>query len=269
MSYLEGLEENMKLLKIILSLYIIFLNLQVSQASTLYNYTPIDDLNWNNSNGIAINTVGSLSSYNMINGTNLSIPYLKFDTSNIKDKLINNVSLRLQESGKWGSGDPALKLYLVENDNWSEGEYYYSQGQVGINLADYAAFTTVNRAQIKDENYLTIGYKSGEWYECQFDYKNLSDNIKTGLSDGTISFAILQYDPNSSIELYSQETQGDIIEVIKQSNNGIFARVEALPNLYSPQMIVNADNPAPTPEPSSLILGTLSVLGLMIKRRKL
>jgi hypothetical protein len=250
----------MNVIKIIILFAVFNFSINFSQASTLF--TPSDDVNYTDS-GLAINSVGGLSSYNFLNNTIFSIPYLKFNINNIKDDTLSNLTLRLKVGSIYGSGTPDLNLYFINNDNWKEGDFYLCQGTASVNLQDYAAFTSINRPEMVEQNFITKGILNNEWYEWQFSYNNLSDDIKLGIKDGTISFAILNL--NGMVNFDQQEIRGNTIETIYEEGQNIFARVEALPNPNAPQLIVDT---IPTPEPSTMLIGFLGMVALAKIRKK-
>jgi|GEM_PF-3765009 len=234
----------------------------VSRASMLY--TPTDDVTF--SGEYAINSVNPLTSYNY-SSDYYSTPYLKFDISDIKDESVQSITLRMHVQSSKGTDTPALSLYAVDSGTWHEGGYYLIQGTTDVNLSDYAAFTNVNKPEKIQNDFLVNGIQNGEWYEWQIQYNELSDIVKAAFSDGIISFAIEQQGTNY-IKFDSKESRGDILEVISQDGSqSKFAIVSALPNTYAPQLSVEL-MANPNPEPSTLILGAFSFLGILAARKR-
>jgi hypothetical protein len=258
----------MQLKRFILTLFTTLLVYQNANAAT-FNYTPTDDVYYTN-NGYAVNFVDDLGA------TEKYIPYLKFNTSNIDLTKEEGTSAKLTMFIKQSRGIDeiySMGLYFVKNDSWSEGNLYN-----GTDIGDIAkygtpAFTSATKPDFSSQDLLA----NGTIYNNRVEWVIPKDKLQNILNDGTLSLAI-QMDAKTDFYSYfsfnSSELKGERINLLhfyqyRNSANMLITNyletVTAVDNPNSPFLTIET---APTPEPSSMILGLMGLGSMLGLRRK-
>ncbi|MDD3013967.1 MAG: DNRLRE domain-containing protein [Candidatus Gastranaerophilales bacterium] len=218
-----------------------------AQAANLTLYAT-DDLS------IKLNATSPLNtSYDYttsVGETTKMISYLKFDISSLSGLDINTVKLTM-----YGNIDPdsdvttnKIGIYYVNNDSWSET----------------STFSWANRPTYDDTNLIASASHSVDvdsYNSVLYAWRlSPSADISSGvlaaeISDGTLSLAIQDI---------SSVLSSDISKTVFISNNN-----SSVLDAYKPQLLIQyTPPPTPAPEPSSVILGMLSLGGLLGFKRK-
>jgi hypothetical protein len=201
-------------------------------GSCSYTFNPVADGYYDGTN---FNNNKWLISSNSKTVDNLAL--LKFDISSkkniIKTSTITSVKLKVYINSLVNS--PDLVARYVANDSWYEGKFDTSHKMSAVTMSS----TKISDKQYTDSlgRYLLFDLTSLKLTEL----KSVDNLISLALQD------IQTECKNSKIYLDSKEY---------------------CCGKYKPQLIISTKGPCPTPEPSSLILGLMSIGGMLGFRKK-
>jgi len=250
----------MSLKSIIISLFLASLFLSNNANAATFTYTPTDDVYYTNY-GFAANFVDNLGS------TGNYIPYLKFDTSDIDLSKQKATSAKLTMHFRQSRGVNEINnigLYFVNNDSWNEGTLYNGT-EIGL-IPQYGtpAFTAATRPAFSTSDFLS----NGVIYNDRVEWELSADKLAQILSDEKLSLAVQMDAVTDSFSYFcfnSSELKGERISLLYSNGQSYLETVTAVQNSYAPQLIIET---APVPEPSSMVLGLMSIGSLFGFRRK-
>jgi hypothetical protein len=214
-----------------------------SAQATILSIPVSDDLSIKYGAYAPINTSSDyITSYD---GEAKIISYLKFNISGMSNLNINSVKLKM-----YGNIDPDsdvtsnnIGIFYVENDNWNEASNFTWETKPGYD--DSSAISSTSHSVNTDT------YEKAFYTWDLFPSVNVNKNELNGeITDGVLSLALQDINDSS-----------DMAKTVFVSHNHPNFSAE-----YKPQLEVDY---TPAPEPSSMLLGMLSLGGLFgFKRRR-
>lgn len=170
----------------------------------------------------------------------VSLSFLKFDISSLKNNDIDSVTLELFGHG-WGT----VNVYHVANDAWVNQDVNKPVEQATM---DYLTNNVIGLSNMS--NPISSAALDGDMNNKTYDFifNNLNDFISDANGSGEFSIALLASDQS-------------------YFTSALFSPNEGVPE-HAAMLDVDAE-PVPSPEPSSMILGIMglgSMLGLRKKR---